>query len=67
MKEPLGCPVCLEGVYSATQPKFVVATSPADLLYRCDVCKTWWIGDGRSLHPVSDAEAHDRFPEEVPQ
>jgi hypothetical protein len=61
----LGCDECLEGVYTATQPRFIAATSPADLLYRCAFCRTWWIGDGRSLHPVADAEAQRRFPGEV--
>jgi hypothetical protein len=63
--EPLGCRVCLQGVYSGTQPRFVLATSAADLLYRCDDCHTWWVGDGRSLHAATDSEAHARFPDQV--
>lgn len=65
MPELLGCEVCREGIYAGGQPRFVVATTATDLLYRCEVCRTWWIGDGRSAHPVHDAEARVRFPKEV--
>lgn len=61
----LGCADCRAGVYAAGQPRFVIASSPVDLLYRCGSCRTWWIGDGRSLHPVSDDEALRQFPEEL--
>jgi len=65
MAERRGCDVCREGVYTGEQPRFVAATTATDLLYRCEVCGTWWIGDGHSTHPVSDEVARERFPEEV--
>lgn len=65
MTELLGCEVCREGLFSAGQPQFVASTSATDLLYRCGVCHTWWIGDGRMAFPVSDEVARERFPEEV--
>ncbi|MFE1646784.1 hypothetical protein ACFM35_14480 [Microbacterium sp. P01] len=61
----LGCPVCHEGFSSGGEPTFVIATTPTDLLYRCRVCETWWVGDSHSLHPVTAAQAHERFPEQV--
>lgn len=65
MSDELGCAVCREGIYSGGQPRFVVATTATDLLYRCEVCGTWWVGDGRMAFPVSDEVARERFPEEV--
>lgn len=62
----LGCDECREGVFAAGPPRFVVATTATDLLYRCDVCGTWWAGDGRMAFPVSDEQAHERFPDHVP-
>ena len=57
-----GCGVCRAGVYVGAEPRFVTSTSAGELLHRCDVCATWWIGDGRSLRPVPTAEAHRRMP-----
>lgn len=65
MTEILGCDVCRDGIYSAGQPRFIFATTATDLLYRCEECQTWWIGDGRSAHPVRDEVARERFPKEV--
>lgn len=61
----LGCPVCREGAYSGGQPRFVTSTSPVDLLYRCEVCRTWWFDNSRGLRPMTDEEARERFPNEV--
>ena len=62
----LGCGVCLEEGYGGgPQPRFVGASSPGDLLYRCEVCGTWWIGNERARGPVSAREASDRFPDMV--
>ena len=63
--EERGCPVCREGAYTGAQPRFVTSTSPVDLLYRCDVCRTWWIDNGRFLRPMTETEARERFPDEV--
>ncbi|KZE89662.1 hypothetical protein AVP41_02460 [Microbacterium sp. TNHR37B] len=60
-----GCAVCQEGAYTGGQPRFVVSTSPVDLLYRCDLCRTWWLDNGRALRPMTDDEARDRFPAQV--
>lgn len=65
MTEELGCGVCRAGVYSGGEPHFLVATTPTDLLYRCAVCGTWWVGDGRSAHAATVREASKRFPTEV--
>jgi hypothetical protein len=61
----LGCDICREGVYNGTGPKLVTTSSPSELLYRCPICHTWWIGDGHSSHPVDDEEARARFPKEI--
>jgi hypothetical protein len=63
----LGCEVCREGVYSGGQPRFVVATSGVDLLYRCDACATWWIGNERATWPASSRAARELFPDHVPR
>lgn len=60
-----GCSVCRDGAYSGGQPRFVVSTSPVDLLYRCEVCRTWWVDNGRALRPMTDDEARERFPNDA--
>ncbi|MCC4909344.1 hypothetical protein [Microbacterium sp. cx-59] len=61
----LSCDVCRTGVYSGGQPRFVVATSGVDLLYRCDACGTWWIGNERATWPATWAEARTLSPDHV--
>ncbi|WP_295854034.1 hypothetical protein [uncultured Microbacterium sp.] len=63
MSEDLGCQVCLTHSGKPYQPRFVLATSPSDLLYRCDFCRTWWIGTQRYQNPVSSDVARAAFPE----
>ena len=65
MVSELGCEICREGVYNGSQPRFIIATTPTDLLYRCDACGCWWIGDSRTAHPVTPQQAGGRFPEQV--
>ncbi|WP_307320390.1 MULTISPECIES: hypothetical protein [unclassified Microbacterium] len=43
----------------------MTSTSPVDLLYRCEVCRTWWFDNSRGLRPMTDEEARERFPNEV--
>ncbi|WP_279365874.1 hypothetical protein [Microbacterium testaceum] len=63
MNEDLGCQTCLTHSGKPYQPRFVLATSPSDLLYRCGFCRTWWIGTQRYQNPVSPDAARAAFPE----
>lgn len=65
MSDEFGCEACRIGVYGGGEPTFVAITSPADLLYRCRACETWWVGDGHAAWPVSPDVARERFPKEV--
>ncbi|GEB47141.1 hypothetical protein MTE01_30860 [Microbacterium testaceum] len=62
--KPLGCPACLDLAMREGQPAFIVATSPDDLLYRCDYCQTWWTANSRFRNPATVADAQARFPEQ---
>jgi len=63
--KPLGCPACLDLAMRESQPAFIVATSPADFLYRCDYCQTWWTANSRFSNPATAADAQARFPEQL--
>lgn len=63
MSSQLGRQICLTHSGKPYQPRFVLATSPSDLLYRCDFCATWWIGTQRYQNPVTASEAQEAFPE----
>lgn len=67
MTNTLGCAVCRAGIYTGGEPAFIAITSPVDLLFRCNHCHTWWIGDGHAAWPVSEEDTRDRFPMEVPE
>jgi hypothetical protein len=61
----LGCDVCREGAYAGGQPVLVASAHANSLLYRCGVCHTWWLGDGRVMYPVTPEQARGDFPAEV--
>ena len=61
-----GCDVCRDGWDAGRTPERISPVPTPYLLYRCAVCRTYWVETERLAQVVSRDEAHRLFPGQVP-
>jgi hypothetical protein len=63
----LGCEVCRNGWYSGDVPRRLgLSMQAAVIVFRCDVCGTYWFETERYAAPVLADEARRSAPDVVP-